>query len=207
MSRSYPATDGFEGLANRLAVTGLRSVGFTSALPGEGVSTIALGTALSLASAEEETVLLVDSNWMQPALTEDARMESAAGLASYLTGRVDLSSAVHPTARPFLSFLPVGDRAGARLTVRALAALLAKDALAFDRIVVDLPPVLAGEQFVHPWMSLLDGVFLVVKESATPLPLVRDALDRMGPATPEIVLNRATRPSLVVARAPLAARA
>jgi len=59
-------------------------------------------------------------------------------------------------------------------------------------VVVDLPPILAGEAFVLPWAGLLDQLFVVLREGATPLPVVRQALARLGPsATPQIVLNRA----------------
>ena len=49
MSADDSMTRAFDGLASRLDALGARSVGFTSALLGEGVSTVALGTALSLA--------------------------------------------------------------------------------------------------------------------------------------------------------------
>jgi Mrp family chromosome partitioning ATPase len=199
-------TRAFDGLASRVDATGFRSVGFTSALQGEGVSTTALGTALSLAALRQEDVLLIDANWIEPSLTRDARAESAAGLADYLANKTDLASAIRPAARSRLSFMPVGDRASARPTLRSLSSLLAGDV--GDRtIVVDLPPILAGEPFVLPWAALLDQLFVVLRESATPLPVVRQALARIGLATtPQIVLNRTVAPSADIAAAFAAAR-
>jgi Mrp family chromosome partitioning ATPase len=186
---------GFDGLASRVDATGFRSIGFTSALLGEGVSTIALGTALSLAEIHDGSVLLVDANWVQPSLTTDADLESAPGLADYLAGAAALATAVRDTARPRLSLLPVGDRALARPTLRGLASLLTRDAAAYRTVLVDLPPVLAGEQFVLPWAALLDQVLVVVREDATPLPVVRDALGRLGTTNEaQIVLNRTGSP-------------
>src|SRR5207237_252926 len=46
MTLDDPLPRSFDGLASRVDATGFRSVAFTSALAGEGVSTIALGTAL-----------------------------------------------------------------------------------------------------------------------------------------------------------------
>jgi len=46
--------------------------GFHQRSLGEGVSTIALGTALSLAALRQDTVLLVDANWMDPSPTREA---------------------------------------------------------------------------------------------------------------------------------------
>jgi len=200
-------TRAFDGLASRVDATGFRSVGFTSALQGEGVSTTALGTALSLAALRQEDVLLIDANWIEPSLTRDARAESAAGLADYLANKSDLASVIRPASRSRLAFMPVGDRASARPTLRSLSALLAGDAVADRTIIVDLPPILAGEPFVLPWAALLDQLFVVLREAATPLPVVRQALARIGLATtPQIVLNRTVAPSADIAAAFAAAR-
>jgi len=183
----------FDGLASRVDALGFRSVAFTSALLGEGVTTIALGTAMSLAELRQEPVLLVDANWLQPALSADARHESSPGLADHLAAKADLAGAIVPLSPAHLSFLPIGDRAAARPTLRSLAAFLAVEAAAFKTVVIDLPPVLAGESFVLPWAALVDQLFVVLRESATPLPLVRQTLSRIGlSASASIILNRAT---------------
>jgi Mrp family chromosome partitioning ATPase len=192
----------FDGLASRVDARGFRSVGFTSALQGEGVSTTALGTALSLAALRAEDVLLIDANWIDPSLTRDARAESAAGLADHLVNKANLGAVIRPTERSRLAFIPVGDRASAKPTLRALSSLLAGDAIANRTVVVDLPPILAGEPFVLPWAALLDQLFVVLREAATPLPVVRQALARIGLATtPQIVLNRTVAPSAEIAAA------
>ena len=180
----------FDGIASRIDATGARSVGFTSTLAGEGTSTIALGTALALAELRQEKVLLVDANWIHPSLTSDARRESAPGLADYLARKADLITAVRSAERSRLDFLPVGDRDAARPTLRGLASLLANDVTHFQTVLIDLPPVLTGEMYVLPWATLLDHLFVVLREAATPLPLVRQALGKIGLATPEIILNR-----------------
>jgi Mrp family chromosome partitioning ATPase len=180
----------FDGLAARIDAAGIRSVGFTSALFGEGVSTIALGTALSLAALEQDTVLLVDANWMQPSLTSDAHLDSAPGLADYIANQAELRAIVHSQA-PRLAFVPIGDRALSRPTRRAVSSFLSEEASSFRAIVVDLPPVLAGEPSVIAWTSVLDRLFVVLRESATPLAMVRDALEKVAATTtPYIVMNR-----------------
>jgi protein-tyrosine kinase len=190
-----PRTHTFDALASRLDVLGFRSVGFTSALLGEGVSTIALGTSLSLAALRQDTVLLVDANWIQPSLTRDAGLEGAPGLADYLGDKSDLAAAVRPPSEAGVAFLPIGDRTAARPTLRSLSALLAKEVAGYRTVVVDLPPILAGEPFVLPWASLVDRLFLVLREASTPLPAVREALDKIGLGTPpDIVLNRGVAP-------------
>jgi Mrp family chromosome partitioning ATPase len=195
VSEREALTRRFDALASRIDLAGLRTVGFTSALLGEGVSTIALGTALSLASLRRPKVLLVDANWLEPSLTLDARLDRAPGLADHLAGRAELAAVIRPAARG-VSFLSVGDRSAARPTLRELAAFLGSEVAGFNTVVVDLPPVLAGEGLVLPWASLLDRLFVVLREAATPLEVARQALDRLAlAAPPDIVLNRREAPS------------
>lgn len=196
----------FDGIAGRVDALGLRTVGFTSAVFGEGVSTVALGTALALASLRQETVLLIDANWLQPSLTADAHLESAPGLADCLTRSAELDVVGRRRSGSTLVFLPVGDVAAARPTLRKLSSFLTSDIPVTVTVVVDLPPALAGEGLVLPWAALLDQLFVVVREAATPFPLVRQALGTVGlAAAPQIVLNRAIGSSAALPAAILAA--
>jgi Mrp family chromosome partitioning ATPase len=196
----------FDGIASRIDAAGARNVGFTSTLSGEGTSTIAIGTALALAEMRQDKVLLVDANWLRPTLTADAHQESAPGLADYMARRVELADAIRSAEGRGLDFLPVGDRGAARPTLRGLAALLTNDVACYQTVLIDLPPVLAGEAYVLPWATLLDHLFVVLREAATPLPLVRQALGKIGLATPQIVLNRTTAASAEIAPSLVAAR-
>jgi Mrp family chromosome partitioning ATPase len=198
----------FDALASRIDVRGLRSVGFTSALLGEGVSTMALGTALSMASLRPGTVLLVDANWIEPGLTGEAGLQGAPGLADHLASKAELAAVIRPASRSGVAFLPIGDRGAARPTLRELSALLTNEVTGYSTVIVDLPPVLAGEPFVLPWASLLDRLFMVVREAATPLAIARQALERIGlAAPPDIVLNRSEAPAAAIAAKLLSARA
>jgi len=192
MTANGPVVHAFDGVAGRVDALGLRTIGFTSAVLAEGVSTVALGTALALASLRQESVLLIDANWLQPSLTADAHLESASGLADCLTRSASLDTVARRRPGSLLSFLPIGDIAAARPTLRTVSSFLADRVPASVTVVVDLPPALAGESLVLPWAALLDQVFVVVREAATPFPLVRQALGTVGlAAPPQIVLNRA----------------
>ena len=76
-------------------------------------------------------------------------------------------------------------------------SILVDDASAFQTIIVDLPPILAAESFVLPWAGLLDDVVVVLREFATPVPVLRQALSRLGSPSPRVVLNRAVTPAFV----------
>jgi Mrp family chromosome partitioning ATPase len=183
------ATAAFDALASRIDAAGFRTVGFTSSVFGEGVSTIALGTAISLAALRRDNVMLVDGNWIHPSLTEDAHLSAAPGLADYFAKEVDLDAVIRPLETPRLTFVPIGDRAVARPTRRALSTLLT-DGAAFGAVIVDLPPALAGESLVVPWASVLDQLFVVVREAATPFSLVQQAIKAVTVGTtPHVVMN------------------
>ncbi|MGH2492392.1 MAG: hypothetical protein ACRDF9_12870, partial [Candidatus Limnocylindria bacterium] len=128
-------------------------------------------------------------------------------LADYLASKADLATVIRSAPRSRPAFLPVGDRSAARPTLRSLAALLANDVVPFQTVLVDLPPILGGEHFVLPWATLLDQLFVVLREGATPLPLAREALAKISLATsPYVVLNRTTAPSPELAMSRLAPR-
>ena len=208
MSGGEPLTCAFDGIASRVDASGFRSVGFTSAVLGEGVTTTTLGTALSLAALRAESVLLVDANWIHPSLTDDAAAGAAPGLADYLAKKADLAAIIRLASRSRLAFVPVGDRTCARPTLRTLSSFLASASASGRTVVVDLPPLLSGDSFVLPWAALLDQVFVVLREAATPLPVVQEALARLGPdTTPHIVLNRSAAPAADMAALLQAARA
>src|SRR6266576_3748837 len=150
----------FERLARRIDAFGFRTIGFTSTVFGEGVSTTALGTASSLAALRNGDVLLVDANWMQPTLTSDAHLASVAGLADYFAKSADLASVTRPTSVPGLDFIPLGDRTAVTQSRHSLVSFLAADAVRYHSVVVDLPPVLEGEPFVLPWAAALKQLFV-----------------------------------------------
>jgi Mrp family chromosome partitioning ATPase len=180
----------FDGLATRLRSTELRAVGFTSAVFGEGASTVALGTAVSLASLEHSPVLLVDANWLHPSLTHDARATDCRGLTEVLRGEVVLDEVLVSTGRPRLRFLAAGELNGERPEPDALASFLKHALSSFGTVIVDLPPALAGEPVVLPWAVSLQQLFIVVRSEMTPLALVRRVIGNVGLERPQVVLNR-----------------
>ena len=207
MSPAGSMTRAFDGLASRIDALGARSIGFTSALLGEGVSTVALGAALSLAELRGSDVLLVDGNWLQPSLSEDAGLQGAPGLADRLGRAAELDATIQRTPGSHVAFLPIGDRTRTRPALRALGSFVANETGSFETVVVDLPPILAGEAFVLPWATVHDQVCVVLREDATPLPLLRQALERLHATNaPCIVLNRTKASAVDVPATLMAAR-
>jgi polysaccharide biosynthesis transport protein len=121
-----------------------RSVLITSALPGEGKSTLAL--ALALVSAEHgKRTLLIDGDLRQPAIERMAHLEPGAGLSEFLTGQSEWRAATRITPnQPNLSVLGPGrpvlnalTRIGPRM--RGILADATQD---YDLVILDSPPLL-----------------------------------------------------------------
>jgi Mrp family chromosome partitioning ATPase len=181
----------FDGLATRIRSEGLRTVGFTGPVLGEGASTLALGTSLSLAALDPGPVLLVDANWLRPSLTSEAGVADASGLAEVLRGDAELGRVAFPTRRPGLAFLAAGALHDQRPDLDALPPFLDEALSQFSTIVADLPPALAGDSVVAKWAASLQQLFVVVNSGVTPHTIVRRAIKELALERPQVVLNRA----------------
>jgi Mrp family chromosome partitioning ATPase len=180
----------FDDLATRVRSAEFRTIGFTGAAFGEGASTLALGTSLSLAALDARPVLLVDANWLRPSLTCDAGAVSNPGLADVLRGDADLGRVIVPTGRPHLAFLAAGAVNGEGPPLAALPSFLERALSEFSAVVADLPPALDGESVVQPWAASLHQLFIVVRSGVTPLAVVRRAVKEIALGRPQVVLNR-----------------
>lgn len=193
MNARESLTTMFSLVAARIDSTspGVRLVGFSGPLGGEGATTVAMGTAMALTALQTESILLVDANWHDPALTASARMSSP-GLAACLTGS-PLSEAVRPTKNPNLYLLPAG---GGEIEppLGELHALLNEAGTRFRYVLVDLPPVLVSPALVMSWSGLLDQLFLVVRSGSGRARPLRRAIEALAPISqPAMILNVASR--------------
>jgi Mrp family chromosome partitioning ATPase len=165
-------------------------LGVTSAIAGEGKTTIASGLAAALAEdgaligfgREPGTILLVECNVGAP--PDDARLEISPGpgLIEALRGECDIDAAIRATGIEGLSVLPVGEPAHAfPLAIRtaALPDVMAELRLRFGMVVLDLPPVLNSTD-TQVLARLADQVVVVIRAEVTPAKLVRQALDELG---------------------------
>ncbi|QDU24146.1 polysaccharide biosynthesis tyrosine autokinase [Urbifossiella limnaea] len=123
---------------------GLRTVLVTSAVAGEGKTSLAGHLAISLARAGYRTVL-VDGDVQSPAAHRLFGVCAGPGLCELLRGETDLATAVRPSPIPGLSVVPAG-----RWDLTARQAIIGdgwrrvKESLEaqFDFLVVDTAPLL-----------------------------------------------------------------
>ena len=150
----------------------------TSALPGEGKSTIASNLAQHAANTGEK-VLLIDMDLRHPALSDVYAKDSPQGIVELVTGEAKISSVVKVDQQSKLRFIPASRSDLISHTSEVLGSKRIKDFLrqlreVFDLIVIDsspLLPVTDGRALI----DAVDSVVLVVKWETTNQDAVKSA--------------------------------
>ena len=172
--------EGLRILRLRLKTSSSRSarvIQITSAIPGEGKSTIAASIAVSAASAGARTVL-VDLDLHHPAAGKLLGNYNAKGVVDVLMGSTQTGTALQTHASLPIATISAGSInamhpgliEGPQL--RSLIAQLSQD---YDLVILDTPPVLAICDPLYI-SELVDSTVLVVAWRATPQACVDDAL-------------------------------
>ena len=152
-------------------------LGVTSAVAGEGKTTVALNLAFSAHQAGRR-VLLVDANLRDPRLSELVLPDGESTVAEY-----SLSRAVSvDTGFDILPASPENTIAGAELPdLRLFGAALVEARTRYDLVIVDLPAILplSELQAVVSWTDLL---VLVTRWGSTTSIQIERALERLSEA-------------------------
>src|SRR5579859_895410 len=153
------------------------TIGVTSAVDGEGKSTIALGVATAMAADLDSPIVLVELNLTRPAVHKSLGIPAQPGLSEYLRGECPLPNALRQITEN-LFVLPAGDcRNDPARLIRMLtrANLLLRMDNSGAVLVLDLPPVLTASYGVLA-SSMADAVVMVVRAGHTPEKMVKDAI-------------------------------
>jgi len=172
-------------------------IGITSAISGEGRTTVALALALTLAGDLDVPITLVDVDLERSALAAHFSLPSAPGLCEVVRGDCRLAAVMH-TVSDTLAVVPAGD-AGDE-SARLLYELSLHDPFhAPDGprgiVILDLPPLIT-HSYSRVAAGLADAVTLVVRAGVTPADVVREAIARLGDRPPQGVVLNAPRSSL-----------
>jgi succinoglycan biosynthesis transport protein ExoP len=169
----------------------------TSALPGEGKSTIAASLA-RIATEASDRVLLVDGDLRQPSIADVLGLPGDTGLQDLLRDSSDLADCVQYDERTELYVVGGYRRVPGREALRLLSSkqmdrFLRLARASFDLVVVDASPLLPVAD-PRALVDYVDGVVLVVASMRTPKDAVETAL-RESPGLQEklagVVLNGA----------------
>ena len=156
-----------------------RVIGFTSSLPHEGKSTLAVALA-QLISQGGRTVILVDCDLRNPSLSRNLTPDAKAGIFEVLTGEISLEEVVWKDQATNMAFLPAVVKSRAAQTSEFLASDATKSLFgnlrkSYDYVIVDLSP-LAPVVDVRATTHLVDSYILVVEWGRTKIDVVKHAL-------------------------------
>lgn len=115
----------------------------TSALPGEGKTTIACNLAVVMASLGEK-VLLVDGDMRRPSIHKQFNLDKSPGLSGYLIRQSEFDDILMNPGIDNLTIIPSGispPNPSELLSHPQMKALVQKASERFDRIIIDTPPV------------------------------------------------------------------
>jgi capsular exopolysaccharide synthesis family protein len=191
-----PAAGAFRAVRTNLTLGAgrdARTIVVASATPGDGKSTTASNLAISLANSGYRT-LLIDCDLVRPVQHLIFDTGDDAGLTSVWAGNTSLREAVQPTAVTNLHLLPCGpipDHPSDMLTSKRFSLLLESLLGAFDRIVIDSPPLATAAEG-QVLAAAAEGTLMVVRMNHSPRDLMQASmreLRRVGANVVGVVAN------------------
>ncbi len=115
----------------------------SSAIPGEGKTTVAVNLGISLAR-KGRRVLVVDCDLRNPSVSRSLQVSTKNSMIDYLRGRVTIRDMIQPTAQENLFVISggTGDKSdyAALLSQERTARLIQAARNLFDYVIVDTPP-------------------------------------------------------------------
>jgi len=170
-----------------------KTILFTSSQPGEGKTTTAVNTAISLAQLGV-SVLLIDADLRRPAVHKAFKIPQSRGISNYLSSHTPLENLIVKLPIPNLSVLPCGPippNPAELISSDRMKDLLRNLSQQFDHILIDSPPLISVTDPVI-LSTMVDGSILVVQSGKSTRELVRRArqeLSGVGAKVFGVVLN------------------
>ena len=170
-----------------------RRIVITSALPGEGKSTVSANLARLVARTGQK-VVLIDADLRRPTMADTFGIDGHVGLTQVVAGDVAVSEALVESEIPNLRLLPAGripPNPSELLGSERMRALI--DTLALDHLVLlDAPPLLPVTD-AGLLAAICDGALLVQAAGKTQIEHsqhCRRILDQVGGRLLGVVLNK-----------------
>ncbi len=171
----------------------VRSLGFTSSIPGEGKSFLAMVMAEVLANDSSSPVTLVECNWEHPNLAEYFGFLAAPGLAEWLRNECSEVHIRYQVSQK-LTIIPAGN--GKQDAVKLLQQIPLRGGLvntlasSNELLIVDLPAI-ATTGYGSLAASLVESLLVVVRAGVTPDPQIAETCRQLKDLPVEgIILNQ-----------------
>jgi capsular exopolysaccharide synthesis family protein len=203
---NIPGLDGgffFEGVRHLRSymtlapgATGRKSVLVTSALPGEGKSTIALSLAMAQAEQGKRT-LLIDADLRQSTLEKLLQLDRHAGVSDFLMGKRELAGlfrAVPGTQNLFLLSAGTAMPLPISMLGARIPEMLKHAYREFDAVVLDSPPLLGCAETLDLAVAA-DATLLAARSGETSMASLRsvmETLSRVDVQVAGVVLNQSS---------------
>ncbi len=165
----------------------------TSGRPGEGKTTTAINTAISLAQLGA-SVLIIDCDLRRPKVHKVFGINHVHGLSTYLSRDADIGALIHTLPIPNLFLLPCGPtppNPAELVSSEKMREMLALLSTQYDHIILDSPPLINVTDPVI-LSTMVDGVIMVVHAGKSTRDVVRRAsqeLTGVGAKVFGVVLN------------------
>jgi len=178
---SKPASSAAESVRTLRTVMNLRGangqkpkvVSITSALPGEGKSTLA-GWLARVAAKAGERVILIDADLRRPSLHKNFGQNNEASLVEYLSGKASLTDIIYKDKATSLHVLFGKSLPGSALDLissQKMADMMESLRQAYDLVIIDSPACLAVSD-ARVLAKLSDQSLYVVGWDKTPRDIV-----------------------------------
>jgi len=160
-----------------------KTIMVTSAIPGEGKSTVASNLAIAIALGKDEHVLLIECDLRRPSIAEIFGFRNRSGLTEYLMQEQEVDSLLHKTQIDGLTLMMGGRRPNnpsELLSSRLMMELLeeVRDRYKDRYIILDAPPAqVAAETGVLS--KVVDGVIFVVRCGKSSRKVIRETLEKI----------------------------
>ncbi len=157
-----------------------KTILITSAIPGEGKSTIAANMAITMANGGSRT-LLIDGDLRKGVLHEHFSLPVEPGFAGVLTGEVNWRDAVVDVPIDHLFLLPRGRSlidTGEHFLSKTTDRIIQEIYDEFDYIFIDSAPVLAKDD-TPSLAPKIDATIFIVRAGVSSARMVRTALEAL----------------------------
>ena len=151
----------------------------TSAVPGEGKSTVSINLALAL--AEEAKVVLIDCDMRKPSIHKKLNISREGGLSDILIGKDDIMDVAYKYNKNLLIITSGNsiENPSEMLGSRAMERMVSRLKNVVDYVIIDAPPVQAvtDPQILS---TIADGTIIVVKSGERKSKEVLNTIDLLN---------------------------